>query len=74
MKSEITHKGLLTMQVCVVKTMSDEEVETFANSENTTGIDSGWKIRKQGDPLLNGDDERVQCSKYEENCHIMLDC
>lgn len=75
-KPEVSRYGLLAMQVCVPKDFTDAQVESFANGEYPTGIDSKWNIRRQGSDLLNGCDERVQCQQAgrEDCCHIMLDC
>lgn len=74
MHPEVTRTGLVSMQVCVPKDWTDEQVERFANTENPTGIESKWSIRRQGDPSLSGCDERVQCVERESCCHVMLDC
>ena len=74
MGAEVTKTGLLDMQVCVPKDWADELVIEFAEKKNPCGTTNGWFIRRQGSKNLNGSDERVQCSDYEENCHIMLDC
>jgi hypothetical protein len=70
----IIKAGLLAMQVCVPGDWSDEQVEKLANSNNPAGTELGWKIRKQGDKLLDGADERVVCSRDPQYVHIMLDC
>lgn len=72
-KTYILRKGILDMQICVPKTYTDREVIEFAESENSCGTQFGWHIRKQGSKFLAGDDERVQCSKISDNCHITLD-
>lgn len=64
---QVTHYGIFDMQVCVPKTYADSQVLEFAERENICGTTSGWHIRRTGDT------ERVQCVKFEENCHIMLD-
>lgn len=69
----VTRRGLLDMQVCVPKDMSDKDVMNFANLENLCGCSNGWQIRKQGDKLLGDDNERVQCSNNIDNVHITLD-
>lgn len=74
MKPEVTKRGLLGMQVCVPADYSNEQVEQFANTDNPTGIESKWVIRRQGDPALAGCDERVQCESRAGCVHIMLDC
>ena len=75
-KPEVTHCGFLDCQVCVPASYTDEEVIAFANSANPAGTQLGWVIRKEGDPALNGDAERVQCrDPSRADCvHIMLDC
>lgn len=74
MNAQVTRAGLLGMQVCVPKDWTDDQVEGFANSENPTGIESKWRIRRKGDEALAGCDERVQCEQLESHCHVMLDC
>jgi hypothetical protein len=74
MNREVIIQGVFSIQVCVPKTDTDEQVMDFANRVNPTGINSGWTIRREGDPVSQGDPERQQCSQYEENCHIVLDC
>jgi len=72
-KPEIVYIGLFDMQVCVPKEFSDEEVLDFANTEHICGTTKGWTIRRQGSKRLSGTDERVECARSPENCHIMLD-
>lgn len=69
----ISHK-LCSLQVCVPESTTDATVETFANQARPTGIESRWKIRRQGDPALAGTDERVKCTGRAGCVHIMLDC
>lgn len=63
----------LDTQVCVPAEWSDEQVKAFADSENPCGTECGWRIRRQGDPALAGDPERVQCQSLAGFVHIMLD-
>ena len=72
----VTRMRLCSLQVCVPKDYTDEQVEEFANRDSPTGIKSDWRIRKQGDPMLDGDAERVPCGdeSRKDCCHIMLDC
>lgn len=70
---EVTRAGALDMQVCVPNLWPDEEVVGFANVKNPCGTKLGWVIRKHGDPLLEGKNERVPCSKKTGFVHIMLD-
>jgi len=70
----VTKYGMLSMQVCIPTSWTDAEVEAFANTENPAGTTAGWSIRKRGDKLLAGDDERVVCSADAGMVHVVLDC
>jgi len=72
--ASVTHRGALDMQVCVPAEWSDEAVVAFANSENPSGTEGGWHIRRAGDPLLKGQPERNPCGGFEGFVHLMLDC
>lgn len=73
-KPSVVRAGPLDTQVCVPADWTDEMVEAFANAARPCGTSGGWRIRRQGDPLLDGCDERVPCLDDEEYVHIMLDC
>lgn len=73
MNPEVTKHGVLDMQVCVPEDWTDDQVLQFAESEFPCGTTNGWFIRRQGDKLLSGSDERVKCSGREGCVHIMLD-
>lgn len=74
MKPEITRCGLASMQVCVPSDYTDEQVRQFADTENPTGLERGWEIRREGDPALSGCAERVPCEGRTGCVHVMLDC
>lgn len=62
------------MQVCVTADWTDEQVKAFADSKYPCGTTHGWHIRREGDPALGGDAERVPCAtNVESHVHIMLD-
>lgn len=71
---EVTRSGLLSMQVCVPSSFTDEQVEDFANSANPAGTQHGWQMRRNGDEALAGCDERVPCQQRAGCVHVMLDC
>jgi len=73
MEAEVTKIRALDMQVCVPKGWSDNQVIEFAEKENPCGTRNGWFIRKQESERLAGSDERVQCEKNKNNCHIILE-
>ncbi len=70
---QVIRTGALDMQVCVPDKWRDAKVKEFADTENLCGTENGWVIRKEGDRLLNGASERVQCSDHKGYVHIMLD-
>ena len=72
-KPEVTKRGALDMQVCIPSNWINERVKSFADKENLCGTQYGWRVRKQGDKLLAGKNERVKCSRRKGSVHIMLD-
>lgn len=71
---QATYFGVLDMQICVPQDWTDEEAEFYANQINPSGLDHGWKIRREGDKRLGGSPERCPCAQREGMIHIMLDC
>jgi hypothetical protein len=71
---EVVRTALCTMQVCVPEAFTNAQVEQFANSNSPTGIATPWVVVAQGEPPLNGDNERVPCEKREGCCHLLLVC
>jgi len=69
----VTKTNALGMQVCVPADWTDEQLKEFADRENLCGTPHGWAIRKQGDPLLAGADERMPCAQRSGFVHVMLD-
>lgn len=66
----VTRLGILDAQVCVPKEWTDEQVIDFFKAEAGP---CAAKIRKEGDPDLNGDPERAPCSAHPDYVHIVLD-
>jgi hypothetical protein len=73
MTAKVTRRGAFDMQVCVPSDWNDEQVITFAERNYSCGTTNGWQIRRQGDSLLAGSDERVPCSERPDHVHVMLD-
>lgn len=73
-KPQVTKTSMLSMQVCVPSSFSDDQVTEFANAENLAGTQNGWTIRREGDKALMGRPERVPCDERCGCVHIMLDC
>ena len=69
-KPEVTRQGVLDMQVCVPAEWNDRDVELFATAKALGG---NWAIRRQGDRLLAGCDERTPCAEREGFVHMVLD-
>lgn len=74
MKPEITKTGIFDMQICIPESYTDEQAETFANSESPAGTENGWVMKHAGNESLNGDAERVKCQGRAGCVHIMLEC
>lgn len=72
-KAVVMRTGLLDMQVCVPADWTDKQIQEFSEAENPCGTTAGWQIRKQGDKLLAGCDERVPCAERKGFVHVMLD-
>lgn len=70
----VLKRKLCSLQVCVPKSYTDKQVEAHANALEPTGIESKWKIRREGHPDLCGDPERRECAEESCRCHIVLDC
>lgn len=73
MTAAVMRSGAFDMQVCVPSDWTDEQVMDFAERENWCGTGGGWFIRKRGDDLLAGTNERVPCAERAGHVHIMLD-
>lgn len=74
MKPEVTQRNALDMQVCVPAEFTDEQVVEFANTNNPSGLEAGWVIRKEGSPWLRGAPDRQPCRDRAGFVHVMLDC
>jgi hypothetical protein len=73
MSAQVTKYGALDIQVCVPAEWSNEQVIRFAETKWPCGTTSGWHIRQEGSPDLNGSPERVCCAERAGFIHIMLD-
>lgn len=66
--------GLVGMQVCAVKDVSDEEVLRVCNLENPSGTSLGWcnVIRQAG--LDRQQQNPVACSDDPGRLHFLVGC
>lgn len=71
--AEVTRHGVFDRQVCVPENWTDEQVLEWLNATDPSGTQGGWHIRREGDPALAGDPERVACLGRAGFVHIMLD-
>lgn len=69
----ILKRGCFDVQVCVPAEWTDELVMAFANRENPSGTENGWRIRRQGDKAMGSNPERNPCEKRKGFVHIVLD-
>lgn len=74
MKLEILRENLFTLQVCVTKGFSLVDIESEVNRQHLCGTSHGWCVRDIGSCKELNHEQRVQCAKYPENEHIVLDC
>lgn len=73
MEKNVVRAGVLSIQVCVPVGTRDEDIITFAESQNPCGTQNGWQIRREGSALQQGDPERIRCAKDDHNEHVTLD-
>jgi len=72
-EAQVTHSGLLDMQVCVPECWTDKQVKEFADANNPCGTENGWSIVREGSKYLAGDPERVQCEDRDGFVHLLLE-
>lgn len=81
---EVTHYGVLDMQVCVPESWTDEQILAFAEKKFPCGTTNGWFIRRQADydkAIAEGKvpregchmKERIACDDRPGFIHVMLD-
>lgn len=73
MKCICIRASFLDCQGCFIKGLSDSEAEELINEGLPTGIESRWKMKKEGNKYLNAP-ERVQCEKDPDREHITFEC
>ena len=64
--------GVATMQVCVQKDATDEEILDVCNVENPSGVTGGWSevVRKNEDRYQGA----VQCEDHVDRLHLIVTC
>ena len=72
-KPQVTHVGILDMQVCVPADWTDEQALSFAEHQYPCGTTAGWQIRREAHELLTGSHKRVECNRRSGFVHITLD-
>jgi len=73
MSAQFVRCSVFSVQVCVPRDWTDAQITEFADQYHPCGTEHGWCIRREGDPTLNGDPERVTCSKRDGVVHVMMD-
>ena len=58
--------GITTMQVCVVKDATDEEILEVCNSQNPAGVINGWT------EVIRG--YEADCETYLDRIHLLVTC
>lgn len=72
MTATVTQLHVLSMQICIPKDWTDEQAKQFADTQNPCGTRNGWFVCKDGDDILQGDSERVDCLKEPDHVHLVL--
>lgn len=70
---QVIREGMLDLQVCVPKGLTDKQVEAGVNEIHPAGTEHGWKIRKD-EKLLAGHPYRNTCANDSTREHITFDC
>lgn len=68
----VTQMNLLSMQVCVPKDWTDDQVVAFAEREYPCGTTNGWSVRNRVEEVPEYQ-ARVTCGNDDDFCHVMLD-
>lgn len=64
--------GIYYMQVCAVKTATDEQILAYCNEKNPAGTTNGWTtvIKNDTDANLNP----VTCEEHQDRVHYLISC
>lgn len=71
--------NIFTMQVCAVKSATDEEILAVCNDENPAGTSNGWaKVIRESegaDSISAGPNKvPVPCTDHEDRLHFLVLC
>jgi hypothetical protein len=61
------------LQLCVPAEWTDEQVREYANHAELCGTVNGWQIMREGNKLLNGNPERIECENLAAHVHIRVE-
>lgn len=67
---QVTRQTVFSMQVCVPKRFTYEQIRNFANGVNPSGTRGGWIVRKKPD---KGEKARQLCEERSGCVHVVLD-
>jgi len=67
---QVTRQTLLSMQVCVPKGFTYEQIRSFANGAAPCGTKNGWIVRRKPD---KGAKARQPCASRSGCVHVVLD-
>lgn len=63
----VLRETVFTLQVCVPKSMTDDEVEQHFERVRPAGTAHGWRISANAEPRC------AQCLQYAGNVHFVLE-
>lgn len=71
---EIIRRRPLTLQVCAIKRLSNDEISTLTTALEPSGTSAGWVVVDKDDPCLDGAPLRVPCKDDSNRIHTILKC
>lgn len=69
-KPEIIRETLMSLQLCIPDTWSDEHIEEFANTAKHVGGEWRWRIRQEAS---GSDPARNPCAAQPGHVHLIVD-
>lgn len=70
MAAQVIRTGIFNIQVCAPKDWTDAQIEKFAEQQQPNEIGYAWTICGA---LPNGDPKEVQCDKFPDHKHVVLE-
>ena len=72
MSPQVIRSSLLAMQLCVPDDWTEEQIVTFAESQNPCGTTHGWGLCQDGHASLGGTPARMNCANENGRVHVVV--